>query len=140
MRPKIEEVIKTSSIIIHSGRYIYLKTKDKNLGPHFFISQDKDEVTIVTEEKNLNTVNYLGIVKWFKLIEIKLSVPFFQGFLSRVIKPIADAGYNTLIISTFSKDYILTREENINQVAKILVDTGFKVIFENEHLKKSLMA
>lgn len=140
MKPSIEKVIKTSSVIIHQGRYAYLKTKDINLNNHFFISQDKDEITIVTEEKNLNKVDYSGIVKWFKLIEIKLSAPFLQGFLSRVIKPIADAEYNTLIISTFSKDYILTREENINQVTKILADTGFKVMFENKHLKKSLVA
>lgn len=128
MKPSIEEIIKTSSVIIHQGRYAYLKTKDINLNKHFFISQDKDEVTIVTEEKNLNEVNYSGIVKWFKLIEIKLSVPFFQGFLSRVIKPIADAGFNTLIISTFSKDYILTKEQNIDEVINMFKKMGFKEV------------
>lgn len=127
---KINEVIKTSKVVIHQGRYIYLKTTDKNLSNHFFVSQDKDEITIVTEEKNLSNVKYSDSVRWFKLIEIKLSVPFLQGFLSRVIKPIADAGYNTLIISTFSKDYILTKEKNIKDVINILRQMGFKEVVE----------
>ncbi len=130
MTDKISEVIKTSSIIIHSGRYIYLKTKDKNLNNHFFVSQDKDEISVVTEEKNLNSVKYSDSVGWFKLIEIKLSVPFLQGFLSKVIKPIADAGYNTLIVSTFSKDYILTKEENIEEVINIFKQMGFREVVE----------
>ncbi len=130
MKPTIKEVINKSTAIIHKGRYAYLKTKDKNLANHFLIAQDKDEQTIITEEKNINDVKYLEIVKWFKLIEIKVAVPFYQGFLAKIIKPIADAGYNTLIVSTFSKDYILTREKNINEVAKIMQTTGLKVIFE----------
>lgn len=130
MKPTIEEVIKTSQAIIHKGRYAYLKTKDKNLANHFLISQDKDEITVITEEKNIKDVKFVEIVKWFKLIEIKVSVPFYQGFLAKIIKPIADSGYNTLIVSTFSKDYILTREKNINEVAKIMKTTGLKVIFE----------
>ena len=130
MTEKIEDVIKTSSILIHPSRYIYLKTTDKNLANHFFVSQDKDETSIVTEEKNLNSVKYSDSVGWFKLIEIKLSVPFLQGFLSRVIKPIADAGFNTLIVSTFSKDYILIKENNIKEVTIILKQMGFKEVIE----------
>lgn len=130
MTDKIDQVIKTSSVIIHPGRYVYLKTKEKNLGHHFFVSQDKDETTIVTEEKNLKTVDYSDFVGWFKLIEIRLSMPFLQGFLSRVIKPIADAGYNTLIVSTFSKDYIMTKEQNIDKVIDIFKKMGFKDIIK----------
>ncbi len=129
-KPSIDEVIKTSKVIIHSGRYAYLKMREKSLNNHFLVSQDKEEITVITEEKNLEGVKYLDIVRWFKMIEIQVSVPFLQGFLSRVIRPIADAGYNTLIVSTFSKDYILTREENIEKVAKILRGTGFEVIIE----------
>ncbi len=130
MTDKVDQVIKTSSVIIHPGRYVYLKTKDKNLGQHFFVSQDNDEITIVTEEKNLKSVKYINSVGWFKLIEIKLYVPFLQGFLSRVIKPIADAGYNTLIVSTFSKDYIMTKEQNIDKVIDIFKKMGFKDVIK----------
>ncbi|MDP2860823.1 MAG: ACT domain-containing protein [bacterium] len=130
-KPSIEEVVKTSEVVIHSGRYAYLKTTDKKLGNHFLVSQDEDEITIITEEKHLKEVSrYSDLVGYFKLIEIKVSVPFLQGFLSYTIKPIAEAGCNTLIVSTFSKDYILTREEVIDKVAEILKKTGFKVTFK----------
>lgn len=123
----IDDVIKSSSVIIHPGRYAYVKTTDKVLNRHFLISQDADEITVITEEQMLPEVTALEVVKWFKLIEIKVSVPFLQGFLSRVIKPVADAGYNTLIVSTFSKDYILTKEDNIREVKRILKSMGFKI-------------
>lgn len=129
VKPNIQQVIVKSKAIIHSGRYAYLKTTDKKLNNHFLLSQDNDEITIITEENNVELVKYSEIVKWFKLIEIIVAIPFYAGFLSKIIKPIADAGYNTLIISTFSKDYILTKEQNIKEVAKILKDTGLKVIF-----------
>lgn len=124
---KIEKVVRSSRVIVHSGRYAYLESSGKVLGPHFMIAQDQDEITVITEERNLSKVKYSGLVKWFKLIEIKVSVPFFPGFLSRVIKPIAEAGFNTLIVSTFSKDYLLVREENHQDIVEILERLGFTV-------------
>ena len=47
------KVIKSSKVIVHKGRYAYLKSKNASLGKHFLVAQDKDEVTIVTEEKNI---------------------------------------------------------------------------------------
>jgi len=125
--PNIEEVIREGKVIIHPGRYVYLKSKDNDLDGHFLVAQDMDEITVITEESNLSNVEYYESEKWFKLFEIKVSVPFLAGFLSKVIKPIADAGYNTLIVSTFSKDYILTKEETFVEVAKILEKLGFQV-------------
>ena len=48
-----EEIIKQSTILIHKNRYAYIKTKETTLNNHFLIAQDKEEITIITEEKNL---------------------------------------------------------------------------------------
>ncbi len=127
----LKKIIQTSQIIIHKGKYAYLKTKKKSLLNHFFVSQDQDEITIVTRESNVNNTPHTEIVKWFKLFEFRVSAPFVTvGFLAKVANTIADKGLNILIISTFSKDYILVRAETYKQASDALKLIGFPIIEE----------
>jgi len=125
---KLEEVIKTSKVLVHKGRYAYLKGTQEPVGNHFLVSKDKDEITIVTDEKNVNDVKFTESVKWFKLIEIKVSLPFVaKGFLAKVTKTITDKNLNVLVVSTFSKDYILVREETYEVAVEALKKVGFPI-------------
>ena len=129
--PTLNEVIKASPVVVHRGRYAYLKCQEKELKNHFLISQDKDEITIVTEEKNIANTKYEKDVKWFKLFEFKVSIPFLApGFLAKVSKTIADKKLNILIVSTFSKDYALIREEDFKVAVKALEEVGFSIKVE----------
>lgn len=128
----LNEIIKKSPVIVHKGRYAYLKGKEKELKNHFLVSQDKDEITIVTEEKNIIHVVYEKEVKWFKLFEFMVSAPFLApGFLAKISKTIADRGMNILIVSTFSKDYALIREEDFKSAVKAFKEVGFLVKLED---------
>lgn len=101
------------------------------LGQHFLVSKDKDEVTVVTEERYVNGVPHKKSVQWFRLLEIKVSLPFVAvGFLAKVTKTIADKQLNVLIVSTFSKDYALVREETANVAIEALKAEGFPVSSE----------
>ena len=117
--------------MVHKGRYAYLKGQEKEIKDHFLISQDKDEITIVTEEKNLANTEHEKEVKWFKLFEFKVSIPFLvPGFLAKISQTIADKGLNILLVSTFSKDYALIREEDFEISVKALEEIGFSVKVE----------
>ncbi len=129
--PTLNEVIKASPVVVHRGRYAYLKGQEKELKNHFLISQDNDEITIVTEEKNVAKTKYEKDVKWFKLFEFKVSIPFLaRGFLAKISKTIADKKLNILIVSTFSKDYALIREEDFKVAVKALEAVGFSIKVE----------
>ena len=126
----LDEEIKNSKIIVRGGRYAYLKAKEKPAGNHFLISEDQDETTVITEEKNINQVKYTEEVKWFKLLEIKVVHPFLvKGFLAKISKTIADKNLNILIISTFSKDYVLINEEDEKAATQALKNIGFTIMF-----------
>jgi hypothetical protein len=126
MEYSLDEVIKSSPVVVHKGRYAYLKTKEHELKDHFLISQDKDEITIVTEEENIKNTKYEKDVKWFKLFEFKVSIPFLApGFLAKISKTMAEEGMNILIVSTFSKDYALIREENWKKAVDAFKKVGF---------------
>ncbi|MFA4931255.1 MAG: ACT domain-containing protein [Patescibacteria group bacterium] len=131
---KLDQIIKNSTAIVHKGQYAYLKLSrysEINLNNHFFVSQDQDEITIVTEKKNIDQIDYTDEVKWFKLIEIKVAIPFLaKGFLAKITQTIASVDLNVLVVSTFSKDYILVREETYEIAINTLKEAGFPV--ENE--------
>ena len=124
----LDEIIKSSDVIVHKGRYAYLKAKGGNLNEHFLIAQDDDEVTVITEEKNVAKTKHVEEVKWFKLIEVRLSKPFVaKGFIAAITTAISDEDLNVLAVSTFSKDYFLVREEAADAAVKALKGLGFDV-------------
>ncbi len=131
MKKQLKQIIKNSKIIVRKGRYAYLKCREKAIGSHFLVSQDKDEITVVTEEKNISGIKYEKIEKWFRLFEIRVSVPFLGvGFLAEITKAIAAKNLNVLVVSTFSKDYILVRENSCRKAITALRNVGFSITEE----------
>ena len=95
---------------------------------YFLATKDSDEITFIVEEKNLGKFEFQKINKWFKLIEFKITKPFLiVGFLATVSKVISEKGLNILIVSTFSKDYILVKEEELEKAKEALKETGFTI-------------
>ena len=67
----------------------------------------------------------------YKLIEFKPAVPFQTvGFLAKIAEVIANQGMNILIVSTFSKDYIMIKEELLEKGIQALKNTGFPIEYE----------
>ncbi len=126
--PALQDVIRSSPVIVHKGRYAYLRGAEKELKGHFLVAQDKDETTIVTEEANLAGTDYEKAVTWFRLLEFRVSVPFLApGFLAEISGAVAKKGLNILIVSTFSKDYALVQEGDLDQALKALEGIGFSI-------------
>lgn len=125
----INKIIQNSTYKIAEGIFIYAKVKEMpQNGGHFMVSKDTDEITVVTEEKNLGGLEIVERNKEnYKLIALNVSTPFYAvGFLATVTSAIAKEGMNVLVVSTYSKDYILVKEENILKTEEILLKLGFK--------------
>lgn len=128
MNKKLQEIIKQSTFEVIDGRFIYAKVE--RIPPfrdHFMISQDEDEITVVTREENLKQLDLIEKNKdFYKLVALNVSVPFYSvGFLATVSSAIAKAGMNILIVSTYSKDYIMVREEHVPKAKEVLLGLGF---------------
>lgn len=128
----LKEAIPKSIVTVMNGTYVYVKTdKVENIDIHFMVSKDKDEITVVTKKENIKDLNVLELVGDYKLIEFKPAVPFQTvGFLAKIAKVIANQDMNILIVSTFSKDYIMIKEEELEKGLRALKDTGFPVEYE----------
>lgn len=128
----LKEAIPKSIATVINGTYVYVKTDrvEKN-DIHFMVSKDKDEITVVTKKENIKDLNVLELVGNYKLIEFKPAIPFQTvGFLAKIAEVIASQGMNILIVSTFSKDYIMIKEEELEKGLQALKDTGFPIEYE----------
>lgn len=128
MNNDLKKIISSSSFILHEGRFIYTKVRiAPPTGKHFLISKDNDEITVVTKEENIGELDLIEKNKdYYSLIELKVSLPFYTvGFLATVSSAIANKGMNILIVSTYSKDYILVREEHEKNAILTLTELGF---------------
>jgi hypothetical protein len=123
------EVIAKSSFQIEKGIYVYAKVSAAtNDNDHFLVANDADEITIVTREENLAALSLIERNKDdYRLIKLTVFVPFYSvGFLATVSDAFASKGMNILIVSTYSKDYILVRAEHVKIAEDTLLMLGFQ--------------
>ncbi|OGH20731.1 MAG: hypothetical protein A3D74_05390 [Candidatus Levybacteria bacterium RIFCSPHIGHO2_02_FULL_37_13] len=129
MDKKLKKIIESSTFEVIHGRFVYTKvSKEPQISNHFLISKDKDEITVVTEEANLSELEILEKNKdYWTLIALNVSAPFYSvGFLAAVSSAIAKANRDVLIVSTYSKDYILVQYDFLDGVKQVLLTLGFK--------------
>jgi hypothetical protein len=126
MNDQILDMLSKSTYTILDKKYVYVTVaKAPAISNHFMISKDADEITVVTEEKNLAD---LEIIKknenLWRLVSVNMSIPFMAGSLVTINAACAKQGLNNLIISTFSKDYILIKDSQVEKVRGVLKDFG----------------
>ncbi len=129
MNSEIDKIIKESTFRVEEGRFVYAKvSKDPIVKNHFMVSKDANEITVVTKEKNLSELTLIECNKdFYRLIALNVSVPFYSvGFLATVSQAIAKEGMNILIVSAYSKDYILVKDDKIENVRSVLLKLGFQ--------------
>jgi hypothetical protein len=126
----LQSIISNSPVKLYEGRYAVVKCNELPALDHILmLSNDGDEITVILEEKNLKNISYEKAEKWFKVISVSVSTPFLGvGLLAEISAKIAEKGINIFIVSTFSKDFILLREDDAKQGINILKEIGFPVI------------
>ena len=125
---KLQEVIDCSWFTIDEGTYAYTKvTEIKNVKKHLIITQDSDETTVVTDIKNLKDIgDYERNAENWKLINIRCGNPFYcVGFLAAISSHTALNGLDITMTSTYTNDYIMCKEEELEKCTSLLISLGF---------------
>jgi hypothetical protein len=129
MDKDLQDIINQSSFKVIGDDFRYLKAITVPIeGDHFLVSKDADELTIVTTEDQKKFVDIIEQNKEiYCLIALKVSIPFYcVGFLAVISSEIAKKGMNILIVSTYSKDYILVKVEDKKMALDALRSLGFQ--------------
>ena len=90
------------------------------------IARTRDELSIVCREALVATLDANAIAErgWTAL---KLEGPFpfaMTGVLASIVQPLADARIPIFAVSTFDTDYVLVKQENVEQAVKVLEAAG----------------
>lgn len=127
MKPvNLDYEIFKSKVIVHRERYAYLKTKKSVKGRFFMVSEDRDEKTIIATEQQMKKIKYEKAVRWYTMFEVRTNTPFeCVGFLARITNSMAKMGLTVLIVSTFSKDYVLIKERETSTAVEAFREAGF---------------
>jgi hypothetical protein len=124
---KLQEVIDCSWFTIDEGTFAYTKVREiKNVKNHLIITQDSDETTVVTDIKNLKDLGYYerNAENW-KLINIRCGNPFYcVGFLAAISSQTALNGLDITMTSTYTNDYVMCKEEELEQCTNLLISLG----------------
>ena len=128
----LQEAIPKSIATVMRDTYVYVKTDIvEKTDNHFMVSKDKDEITVITKKEKIKNLKVLELVGDYKLIEFRPAVPFQTvGFLAKIAEVIANKGMNILIVSTFSKDYIMIKEQFCEKGLTALKSIGFPIEYE----------
>jgi hypothetical protein len=125
----LDRVIAHSPVRLLPGRYAVAKCAAPPAGPGFFmVACDADETTVIAEEAQLPALAPREADGDYRLLEIRVATPFEAvGFLAAVSAALANAGINILIVSTYSKDYVLLKDESAARGLEALAAAGFPV-------------
>ena len=123
----LDEVIRTSSILVHSDKYALVEAHDvTDREDHFAVIRETHGVTVITNEARLAQLTYHAVEKWFRLFEIRISVTFgAPGFLARIAAALAAAGIVVLIVSSYGRDYLLLKDDDVAGGIEALKQLGF---------------
>ncbi len=128
----LKKIIQESTFNVVNGDFVYAKVKSVPKKHDFFmLSIDQDEITVVTQNfQGLSLIEKNRDV--YALIALNVSIPFYSvGFLAAISKALAEKGTNILIISTYSKDYVMVKKEKLPGARKVLKSLGLKLILSH---------
>ncbi len=91
----------------------------------FMIFKDQFEITLLLDEidfgKIRNTLENAKIEKAFRLLTFDIELDFnIVGFIAEISRILSKAGISIIALSSFSRDHILIKQENLAKALKVL--------------------
>jgi hypothetical protein len=101
--------------------------KSKKVYPNAFANiTDKNEITVIAQECELEKGDILGIDKGWRIITFDTLLPFgMVGFLAPIAAALANEKVSIFVISAFSTDHLLVKEDNLAKTKNVLKELGF---------------
>jgi len=123
----INKVIRSSSFFIEEELYSIAKVSGNiDTDKCFMLTSDNIEKTVIFSQ-NVKLENITEQRNDFNLIGIDVSLPFEAfGFLSSITHSLAKNKIPVLVISTFSRDYLLVKNISIDMAKNALLEIGLE--------------
>jgi hypothetical protein len=125
--PESTEQVIADSTFRFAGTYVFASASAvRNPEKHLMITRDEKETTVVTLPENLGDLDIIELNpdRWL-LLAIDCANPFYcVGFIAKISAAISAAGIDILVVSTFTRDWLLVKEEEGERAARVLEGVG----------------
>ena len=95
--------------------------------PFFTVSKTDDELSIACESRYIKdqpeAENNFSLIKVIGPLDFNLT-----GILTSLCTPLSEAKISVFVVSTFDTDYLLIKQEKIEQAQNVLIESGFSFI------------
>ena len=122
-----ERFVRESTVRVSSELYAVAKCA---AAPReaFAVVRDAREITAVVVESGLDEVDAIESEPGWRVLTFDVVLPFdCVGFLARVSEALADAGVGIFVISSFSTDHVLVKDDAIDRACAALAALGCEV-------------
>lgn len=122
---KLQNYFKNGRVYVWKETFAIVKSK--KACPNAFANiVDKNEITVIIEQPKVNEDDV--IERGWKILTFDMVLPFgLVGFLAKISQALADEKIPIFVISAYSTDHILVREEDLAKAVKKLESLGFEV-------------
>ena len=122
-----EGLVRGSKVRVSEGRYAVAKCRAAPDGA-FAVVRDGREITAVIDESKLDGIDASESEPAWRILTFDVVLPFdCVGFLARVSGALASAGVGIFVISSFSTDHVLVKDEAVDRACAALVALGCEV-------------
>lgn len=128
MDKTVYDYLKQSTVKIWPGQFAVVKSKV--LKPNCFASiVDRNEITLIQKEEDIDPGTALKMEKGWRILTFDTVLPFeLTGFLAAVSTALAVDQIPIFVISAYSTDHFLIKNENLPQTLNVLRKIGVEKI------------
>ena len=127
--PASTEQIIAESTFRFGGTYVYASARAvASPEKHLMVTREAREITVVTKPEHLHDVDVIAVNpdRWL-LLAIDCANPFYcVGFIAKISAALSGAGFDILVVSTFSCDWVFVKEQDGTGAADLLRGLGFR--------------
>ncbi len=122
-----QDVRSDGRVYVWKERFAIVKAKKPH--PEAFANiMDGKEITVIIDEAKIDEVDTLEMEPGWKLLTFDMVLPFnLVGFLAKVASALAKKSVSIFVISSYSTDHILVKENDLKNAKEALEELGFVV-------------
>ena len=121
---ELEDYFKNRKVYVWKRRFAIVKAK-RPLEGAFATVEDKKEITVVIDKDRVKEEDVIEKDEGWKILTFDIVLPLkLVGFIAKVSKVLAEEGISIFVVSAYSTDHILVKEEDLPGAIKKLEELG----------------
>lgn len=120
-------IFANAKLYVWKETFAIIKSKKTNMQA-FANIVDKNEITCIVQEKYCNKEYMIAIEPGWKIVTFDMALPFgLVGFLAKISSALAKEKISIFVISSFSTDHILIKQDKLKKALLVLKELGFRI-------------